>query len=74
MLESLEKAPNDSIVLYNAACYYSLVGEAEKSLDCLENCHFRVGGLNREWLIHDPDLDHVRNHPRFSELLAAFPD
>ena len=73
MQTAMDKAPNDSIVLYNAACYYALVGEVEKSLDCLENCHFRVGGLNREWLMHDPDLDNVRDLPRFADLLAAFP-
>ncbi len=61
----MEKAPMDSIVHYNAACLYALAGEVEKSLDCLENCYFKVGNLNREWLEHDSDLDNVRDHPRF---------
>ena len=64
----------DSIVHYNAACFYSLSGEVEKSLDCLENCHLKVGNLNREWLLHDSDLDNVRQHPRFAKILALFPD
>jgi TolB-like protein/Flp pilus assembly protein TadD len=73
MQASLQRAPMDSIVNYNAACFYSLAGQVERSLDCLENCHFRVGSLNREWLLHDSDLDNVRQHPRFIQLLANFP-
>jgi TolB-like protein/Flp pilus assembly protein TadD len=74
MKASIRKAPMDSIVHYNAACFYALAGEVEKSLDCLENCYFKVGNLNREWLMHDSDLDSVRGHPRFAELLANFSD
>ena len=43
-------------------------------LDCLENCYLKVGSLNREWLEHDSDLDTVRAHPRYADILAAFPD
>jgi len=71
---SLERAPMDSIVHYNAACFYSLAGDVEKSLDCLENLQFKVGNVNREWLLHDSDLDNVRDHPRFAKILDAFPD
>ena len=74
MEESVRKAPMDSIVHYNAACLYALAGDPEKSIDCLENCRFRVGNLNREWLMHDSDLDSVREHPRFREILDLFPD
>jgi adenylate cyclase len=74
MKASMERAPTDSIVHYNAACFYSIEGQVEKSLDCLENCYLKVGNLNREWLLHDSDLDNVRDHPRFADILAAFPD
>jgi len=74
MKTSLEKAPMDSIVNYNAACFYALAGEVEKSLDCLENCYLKVGNLNREWLLNDSDLGNVRDDPRFAEILAKFPD
>ena len=73
MRASLDRAPMDTVVHYNAGCFYALAGEVEKALDCLENCQFRVGSLNREWLMHDSDLDNVRGHPRFAELLANFP-
>jgi adenylate cyclase len=74
MRTSVAKSPMDSIVNYNAACLYSLAGEVEKSLDCLENCYLKVGNLNREWLLHDSDLDNVREHPRFAKILASFAD
>ena len=64
----------DSIVHYNAACLYALAGEIEKSIDCLENCDLKVGSLNREWLMNDSDLDAVRDHPRFAQILDSFPD
>ncbi|MGB5488627.1 MAG: tetratricopeptide repeat protein [Lysobacterales bacterium] len=72
MKSSVDKAPLDSIVHYNAACFHALAGNLEMSLDCLENCFFKVGNLNREWLLHDSDLDNVREHPRFAKILAAF--
>ena len=74
MEESVKKAPMDSIVHYNAACLYALAGKIEKSIDCLKNCHLTVGSLNREWLMHDSDLDGIREHPRFADILALFPD
>ena len=74
MAASVEKAPMDSIVHYNAACLFALAGDVEKSLDCLENCYLKVGNLNREWLLHDSDLDNIRDHPRFTGLLATFVD
>jgi TolB-like protein/Flp pilus assembly protein TadD len=74
MKASVARAPTDSIVHYNAACFYALAGEVEKSLDCLENCLLKVGNLNREWLLHDSDLDNVRGHPRFAKILEKFSD
>ena len=74
MNASVENAPMDTIVQYNAACYHAVAGNVEKSLDYLENCQIKVGNLNREWLEHDSDLENVRDHPRFADILAAFPD
>ena len=71
---SVKKGPMDLIVQYNAACFYAMAGEVEKSLDCLENCYLKVGNLNREWLLHDSDLENVRGHPRFAKILASFPN
>jgi adenylate cyclase len=69
MLRSLEASPRDSIVHYNATCFYALAGEREKALDCLERCLVKVGNISREWLDHDSDLDAIRSEPRFREIV-----
>jgi hypothetical protein len=33
----MEAAPRDSIVQYNATCFYALAGEMEKALDLLRS-------------------------------------
>jgi len=74
MSRSLESAPMDSIIQYNGACFYSLAGEVEQALDCLENCLIKVGNINREWVVHDSDIDNIRSHPRYEEIISNFPD
>jgi adenylate cyclase len=69
MQRSMEVSPRDSIVHYNAACFYALAGEKEKALDCLERCLVKVGNISREWLEHDSDLDVLRSEPRFREIV-----
>jgi TolB-like protein/Flp pilus assembly protein TadD len=71
MLRSLESAPRDSIVHYNATCFYALTGDKEKALDCLEQCLIKVGNISREWLEHDSDLDSIRSEPRFREIVNS---
>jgi adenylate cyclase len=58
----------DPMVLYNVGAIYSVAGQAEKALDCLEKAA-RAGLSQREWYEHDSDLDPLRNHPRFKALL-----
>ena len=58
-------------VLYNVACVYALLGEADKAIDCLEKSITRGWG-QREWMEHDPDLAILRDHPRFRALIGAF--
>jgi TolB-like protein/Flp pilus assembly protein TadD len=73
MDESVKKAPMDSIIQYNAACFFALEGKTGKALDCLENCLVKVGNISREWLENDSDLDSIRDHPRYAEIIASFP-
>jgi adenylate cyclase len=74
MTLSMEKAPMDSIIQYNGACFFSLAGDVERALDCLENCLVKVGNISREWLMHDSDMDNVRSDPRFEEIISRFPE
>ncbi len=57
-------------VLYNVACVYALVGEADKAVDCLERS-ITHGWGQREWMAHDPDLAVLRDHPRFRAMTQA---
>jgi len=74
MSTSLKNAPMDSIIQYNGACFFSLAGDVEQALDHLEHCLIKVGNISREWLEHDSDMDNIRNHPRYAEIIESFPD
>jgi TolB-like protein/Tfp pilus assembly protein PilF len=62
--------PEDAGVRYNVACLYALEGEPEQAIDCLEEA-FKVGFANRDWIEKDPDLDSLRAHPRFRNLVTS---
>jgi serine/threonine protein kinase/Tfp pilus assembly protein PilF len=59
---------SDPAILYNAACNFSQMREIEKAIDMLERA-LTNGFGQREWILHDSDLDPLRDHPRFKELL-----
>jgi TolB-like protein/Flp pilus assembly protein TadD len=71
-LKWLEKAiaiaPNETKVLYNAACIYSLLGMVDMALDYFEKA-VDSGYASREWIETDSDFDPIRDHPRFQEIL-----
>jgi len=60
--------PDDAGVLYNIACVYSLQGQLEEAVNCLEKS-ITSGMGQKEWIEHDSDLDNLRSHPRFQALL-----
>jgi non-specific serine/threonine protein kinase len=60
--------PDDPLVLYNVGCVQAALGEREEAIDCLERS-VACGMGQREWPENDPDLDAVRDHPRFQALL-----
>ncbi len=64
----LDKAGNDALVLYNLACLYSLAGEVTSALDALEKS-YQAGLADPEWMEQDSDLDNIRHHPRYKELV-----
>ena len=74
MSASMKNAPLDSIIQYNGACFFSLAGDVDHALDCLENCLIKVGSISREWLIHDSDMDNIRDNPRYDAIIRSFPD
>ncbi len=60
--------PDEAMLLYNIACIKSLAGAREQALDCLERS-VRAGLVLRDWVLHDPDLDPLRDSPRFQAVL-----
>ena len=61
--------PDDLLTLYNAACNYAHLGEADRALDLLERFIPLANDLNRAWIKHDSDFDSLRGHPRFQKIL-----
>ena len=55
--------------LYNVACAYARLGETEKALELLERW-VDLGVGSAAWIREDPDLDSVRQNPRFAAVEA----
>jgi TolB-like protein/Flp pilus assembly protein TadD/tRNA A-37 threonylcarbamoyl transferase component Bud32 len=66
---ALSVDPEDPAVLYNVACAYARLGLADLALDCLEKATLNGAG-HRAWIENDPDLNSLRAHPRFQEMLS----
>ncbi len=64
---ALELDSQDPNVLYNAACAFSISGEPEQAITCLEKSIPYCA--DPKWLDYDGYLDPLRNLPRFQELL-----
>jgi adenylate cyclase len=61
--------PDDTHIQYNAACTWAQLGENERALDLLQKWASHVGRENRDWMEQDPDLDSVRDNPRYRKIL-----
>ncbi|WP_206103039.1 TPR end-of-group domain-containing protein [Rhizobium laguerreae] len=60
--------PEDLNAMYNIACAYLHMGEQEAALDLLDQV-IPQASAHRFWWTSDPDLDSIRNHPRFKRLV-----
>ncbi len=67
---ALELSPDDPMMLYNCACLYALLGEGERAIDTIERAI--AGGYESfRWMEHDPDLDTIRDNPRYAALVQG---
>ncbi len=64
-----EMRPTDPLIVYNLACSLSLVNKQDEALDRLEQA-ITLGYNDRKHLKDDPDLENIRELPRFEELLS----
>jgi tetratricopeptide (TPR) repeat protein len=62
--------PRDPTARYNLACSLSLIGEVEEGLRELAQA-LELGFNNLELLLSDPDIQKLRGHPTFRELLGS---
>ena len=63
--------PDDPHIRYNAACMWAQIGDYDRAFDYLDQWATHSGMENRDWMLHDPDLDPLRNQPRYAQLIEA---
>lgn len=64
--KSLAIDPSDPAIRYNMGCFYALAGDHDRAFECLE------GSItSRSWVEHDPDLEPIRDDPRYRQLLES---
>jgi serine/threonine protein kinase/tetratricopeptide (TPR) repeat protein len=61
--------PEETSILYNVACVYSLLGRTDDALACLGKV-MEHGTFYKNWAAKDSDLDSLRSDPRFHVLLS----
>lgn len=66
-------APDNPTHHYNLACSLALKDRTEEALEALRIA-LDKGYDDRDWMLKDPDLDPLREHPEFIALLDAFED
>lgn len=63
-------SPNDPVMMYNLACLYSLLNEADRSVEWLRKS-VQHGRRDFEWMKRDPALNNIRNHPGYLALVRS---
>jgi adenylate cyclase len=61
---AIDAAPEDSVMMYNAACLYAKMGEKRRAIDTLREA-IDAGVRNFQWMKHDPDLNSLRDDPEY---------
>lgn len=61
--------PADPTAFYNLACSYSLLQQTNEALSTLEKA-LSLGYNDFPHILKDPDLENLRNSPRFRGLIA----
>ena len=67
---AVELSPSDPLMMYNAACFYARMGETGTALSALRDA-IAAGYAAFEWMKRDPDLESIRDHPQYIELMKG---
>jgi quercetin dioxygenase-like cupin family protein len=59
----LDEHPDNSSLLYNAACYRALAGHGDEAIELLKQAYGIDPDLVRQWAPGDSDLDSIRDRP-----------
>jgi len=70
---ALEIEPDEPALLYNVACNYAMLGKIEEAIVLLEKSVTKGLG-SAAWIKVDPDLDPLRDHPRFQKIVELYSD
>jgi adenylate cyclase len=65
--KALEISADDPLMLYNGACLYARVGEAQRAIETLRQ-GISKGYADFGWMKNDPDLASLRDNPDFIGL------
>jgi serine/threonine protein kinase/Flp pilus assembly protein TadD len=60
--------PEDAVILYAVACVYAILESHDEALEYLDRA-VAAGFGNFGWIENDPDLDSIRNHPRYEAIV-----
>jgi len=70
MARAIAIDPDDSMLRYNCVCLSAQLGDIDEALGHLEIFVPLAGREHEAWITQDPDMDPLRGHPRFEELLS----
>jgi adenylate cyclase len=72
MNKGITQNPNDPIIVYNAACFYTLIGDKKAAINNLKKA-MENGFENYDYLRHDPDFDSLQEDEDFIALMEGKP-
>jgi tetratricopeptide (TPR) repeat protein len=67
-LELARLKPAEPENWYNLACSYSLLGQKDKAIQCVERA-VHLGYSDFDWMSRDEDLRLIRDDPRFLRII-----
>jgi len=70
-LQALQYAPNDAVLHFNLACFYSVLRDLSKSLYYLDLA-FQKGFQNAAKLFNDHDLENIRTTKEFTDMFIHY--
>jgi non-specific serine/threonine protein kinase len=68
--KAIQLRPNDSNILYNAACTFGILGRKADALRMLKRMK-ELGFPQFDWAMKDPDLACIHHDPEFLELVGS---